>query len=57
MGATGFDSNRVLKDDASSARLEALKSTYRTINANVELSTWTIEDALAFVDGEFALAA
>jgi len=30
---------------------------YETINAKVELSTWTIEDAMAFVDGEFAIAA
>jgi len=27
------------------------------INAKVELSTWTFEDAMAFADGEFAMAA
>jgi hypothetical protein len=30
---------------------------YSQINAKVELSTWTVEDALAFVDGEYAVAA
>jgi hypothetical protein len=26
-------------------------------NANVELSTWTFEDAMAFAEGELAIAA
>ena len=29
----------------------------QTINANVELSTWTFEDAMAFAEGELAMAA
>jgi len=33
------------------------KKCIRKINANVELSTWTFEDAMAFADGEFAMAA
>jgi len=33
------------------------KKCIRKINAKVELSTWTFEDAMAFADGEFAMAA
>jgi hypothetical protein len=28
----------------------------QTINANVELSTWTFEDAMAFCEGEAVMA-
>jgi len=30
---------------------------YRTINANVELSTWTFEDVMSFVSDDMAIAA
>ena len=33
------------------------KKCIRKINANVELSTWTFEDAMAFVGEEMAIAA
>jgi len=31
--------------------------TYQTTNANVELSTWTFEDAMSFVSVDYAVAA
>ena len=33
------------------------KKCIHEINANVELSTWTFEDAMAFAEGELAMAA
>jgi len=34
-----------------------LTSDYRKTNANVELSTWTFEDAMSFVGADLAIAA
>jgi hypothetical protein len=42
-------------DDASRVRWKSL-NTYRTINAE-ELSSFTFEDAMAFVGAEYAVAA
>ena len=43
--------------DASKVRWKPLK-TYQTINANVELSTMTFEDAMAWMESfDYAVAA
>ena len=43
--------------DASKVRWKPL-NTYQTISANVELSTWNFEDAMAWMDSfDYAVAA
>jgi len=56
MGMTGIDYDARHSITRSGKVLKPLKSRNQTIN-DVELSTWTFEDAMAFVGADYAVAA
>ncbi len=56
MGMTGLDCDANCSITRSGKVLKPLKSRNQTIT-DVELSTWTFEDAMAFVGADYAVEA
>jgi len=56
MGMTGLDCDANCSITRSGMVLQPLKSRNQQINAE-ELSSWTFEDAMAFVGADYAVAA
>jgi hypothetical protein len=56
MGMTGIDCDANCSITRSGKVLKPLKSRNQTIN-DVELSTWTFDDVMAFVGADYAVAA
>ena len=56
MGMTGFDCDANCSITRSGMVLQPLKSRNQRIT-DVELSTWTFDDVMAFVGADYAVAA
>ena len=57
LGVTGIDCDANYSITRSGMVLQPLKSRNKTINDNVELSTWTFDDVMSFIGADYAVAA